>query len=213
MRQTLESTVFDRLETEILDGTLPSGTTLSEVKICERYGVSRTPVREAILLLEREGLVISSGMRGITVVGMTDADIDDIYQIRIRTEGLASRYMAEKPSAADRRELAEAVALQEFYTERGDAKKLRELDTRFHEIVYRASGSRVISGTLSGLHKQISLYREMAFLSPERAPRSVAEHKDILDAIMRNDGDAAEALTAGHIKNAYSFIKETRKAK
>ena len=105
MRQTLESTVFDRLETEILDGTLPSGTTLSEIRICERYGVSRTPVREAILLLEREGLVISSGMRGITVVGMTDADIDDIYQIRIRTEGLASRYMAEKPSAADRREL------------------------------------------------------------------------------------------------------------
>ncbi|MBO4216968.1 MAG: GntR family transcriptional regulator [Clostridia bacterium] len=213
MKQTLESTVFDRLEAEILDGTVPAGTTLSEIKICEMYGVSRTPVREAVLLLEREGLVISSGMRGITVVGVDDADIDDIYQIRIRTEGLASRYMAERPSAAERRELAEAVALQEFYTGRGDAKKLRELDTRFHEIVYRGSGSRVIEGTLSGLHKQISLFRERAFLSPERTPQSVAEHKEILNAIMQNDGDAAEALTAEHIKNAYKFLTEMRKSK
>ena len=213
MKQTLESTVFDRLEAEILDGTIPAGETLSEVKICERYGVSRTPVREAVLLLEREGLVISSGMRGITVVGVDDEDIDDIYQIRIRTEGLASRYMAERPSAAERRELAEAVALQEFYTGRGDAKKLRELDTRFHEIVYRGSGSRVIEGTLSGLHKQISLFRERAFLSPERTPQSVSEHKEILNAIMQNDGDAAEALTAQHIKNAYKFLTEMRKKK
>ena len=213
MKQTLESTVFDRLEAEILDGTVPAGTTLSEIKICEMYGVSRTPVREAVLLLEREGLVISSGMRGITVVGVDDADIDDIYQIRIRTEGLASRYMAERPSAAERRELAEAVALQEFYTGRGDAKKLRELDTRFHEIVYRGSGSRVIEGTLSGLHKQISLFRERALLSPERTPQSVAEHKEILNAIMQNDGDAAEALTAEHIKNAYKFLTEMRKSK
>ena len=213
MKQTLESTVFDRLEAEILDGTIPAGETLSEVKICERYGVSRTPVREAVLLLEREGLVISSGMRGITVVGVDDEDIDDIYQIRIRTEGLASRYMAERPSAAERRELAEAVALQEFYTGRGDAKKLRELDTRFHEIVYRGSGSRVIEGTLSGLHKQISLFRERAFLSPERTPQSVSEHKEILNAILKNDGDAAEALTAQHIKNAYKFLTEMRKTK
>lgn len=213
MKQTLESTVFDRLEAEILDCTIPAGETLSEVKICERYGVSRTPVREAVLLLEREGLVISSGMRGITVVGVDDEDIDDIYQIRIRTEGLASRYMAERPSAAERRELAEAVALQEFYTGRGDAKKLRELDTRFHEIVYRGSGSRVIEGTLSGLHKQISLFRERAFLSPERTPQSVSEHKEILNAIMQNDGDAAEALTAQHIKNAYKFLTEMRKKK
>ncbi len=213
MKQTLESTVFDRLEAEILDGTIPAGETLSEVKICERYGVSRTPVREAVLLLEREGLVISSGMRGITVVGVDDEDIDDIYQIRIRTEGLASRYMAERPSAAERRELAEAVALQEFYSGRGDAKKLRELDTRFHEIVYRGSGSRVIEGTLSGLHKQISLFRERAFLSPERTPQSVSEHKEILNAILKNDGDAAEALTAQHIKNAYKFLTEMRKTK
>ena len=148
MKQTLESTVFDRMETEILDGTLPAGTALSEIRICERYGVSRTPVREAVLLLEREGLVSSSGMRGITVLGINDGDIDDIYQIRMRTEGLASRYMAERADCAGRRELAEAVALQEFYTDRGDAKKLRELDTEFHEIVYRSSGSRVIEATL-----------------------------------------------------------------
>lgn len=213
MKQTLESTVFDRMETEILDGTLPAGTALSEIRICERYGVSRTPVREAVLLLEREGLVSSSGMRGIIVLGINDGDIDDIYQIRMRTEGLASRYMAERADGAGRRELAEAVALQEFYTDRGDAKKLRELDTEFHEIVYRSSGSRVIEATLSGLHRQIYLYRERAFLSPERTPQSVAEHKGILDAIMNNDGDGAERLTAEHIKNAYIFLKEMRKTK
>lgn len=212
MKQTLEDTVFEQLENDILSGALPVGTPLTEIKVCERYGVSRTPVREALILLRREGLVAETGAHGLEVIGVSAADIDDIYRIRMRIEGLASRYMAERPSPEYRRELAEAVALQEFYSRRGDAAKLRELDTRFHEIVYRASGSRVLIGTLTGFHKQICLYREQAFLSPERTATSVAEHKEILNAILQNDGAAAERLTTEHIRNAYEFILKMRSA-
>ncbi len=212
--QTLENSVLERLERDILNGSLPSGSPVTEIGISERYGVSRTPAREALILLEREGLIArGDGRGGLTVAGLSDADIDDIYRIRMRIEGLASRYMAERGSAEEKEELAEAVALQEFYAARADAMKLRELDTRFHEVVYRASGSRVLIGTLSGFHKQIYLCRERAFLSPERTAVSVGEHKEILGAILAGDGDAAERLTAAHVRNAYEFLIRKRETK
>ncbi|MBR1867319.1 MAG: GntR family transcriptional regulator [Clostridia bacterium] len=208
--KTLENEVYEKLESDILNGVLTHDETLSEIKVCERYGVSRTPAREALLLLEKEGLIRSTG-RGIKIVGISDEDIDDIYAIRMRIEGLASKFMAERASESEIKALSEAVALQEFYSSKNDAQKLRELDTRFHEIVYRASASKTLIGTLSTFHKQICVYREKSLVSPERSGRSVAEHKQILEAISARKGDLAEKLTYEHVKNAYEHILKTRK--
>ncbi len=209
--KTLENEVYQKLEADILSGKIDKSETLSEIKVCERYGVSRTPAREALLLLEKEGLVLSTG-RGIKIVGISDKDIDDIYAIRMRIEGLASRFMAQKGSVSDIKALSEAVALQEFYVSKNDAQKLRELDTTFHEIVYRASGSKILIGTLSTFHKQICVYRERSLVSAERSGKSVAEHKQILQAISSGNGELAEKLTYDHVKNAYEHILKMRKA-
>ena len=87
--------VFDILERDILTGEYPRGEVLTEARLCEKLGVSRTPVREALLRLEQEHLVLSSS-RGMRVLGLEPGDIEDIYEIRMRVEGLAARRAAER---------------------------------------------------------------------------------------------------------------------
>ena len=101
--QSIADTVFSAIENQILSGELPGGTLITELKTCEQFGVSRTPVREALQRLKQEGLVEESG-KGAVVIGITEADIDDIYEVRARIEGLAgaSNIILSQLSVKDR---------------------------------------------------------------------------------------------------------------
>ena len=200
--KSLEEKVYLQLEEEILGGVLKKGDSLTEISLSERLGVSRTPVRGALHRLFEEGLIDMIPNRGAVVIGVTEADLVDIYAIRMRLEGLASAQAAKKICDEDKKRLVDAVELSEFYIMKNNTEQLRELDTEFHSIIYRASGNRLLSKTLSELHRSIKAYRKLSLSVTSRLERSVAEHREILEAILAGDADAADRLTSEHIAAA-----------
>lgn len=203
---TLESRVFDRLEDDILNGKYQEGEAVTEQRISDELGVSRTPVREAFHKLEKEGLLKLVPNKGAVVIGVSVEDLIDIYKIRIRLEGLATRMAAANIKDADRERLTEIVELTDFYISKNDTEKIKNLDSNFHDIIYSASGSRMIYKTLSDLHKNIKRYRKMSLNVPKRLPKSIEEHKKILQAIIMGDCDAADKLASAHVEKALENV-------
>ena len=193
--RSLRIRVFNAIENAILDGEYKDGDSLNELRLSKELGVSRTPVREAIMQLELEGLVRNVPNKGAVVVGVTDQDIHDIYEIRKRIEGLASRLCAESITDDELRALEQIVDLQEFYLLKNDTEQIWKLDSDFHKIIYDSSRSRPLRFTLSNFHNYIKKARDISV-------QTDAEHRAILDAIREHNGDLAEQLTAQHISNA-----------
>lgn len=200
--RSLRIRVFNAIENAILDGEYKDGDSLNELRLSKELGVSRTPVREALMQLELEGLVRNVPNKGAVVVGVTDQDIHDIYEIRKRIEGLASRLCAESITDDELRALEQIVDLQEFYLLKNDTEQIWKLDGDFHKIIYDASRSRPLRFTLSNFHNYIKKARDISVQTEGRAEKTVAEHRAILDAIRAHNGDLAEQLTAQHISNA-----------
>lgn len=199
---SLRKRVFNALENAILEGEYADGESLNEIKLSNELGVSRTPVREALMQLELEGLVENIPNKGAVVVGISEKDIKDIYAVRIRIEGLASRLSAENINEDELKALEKIVDLQEFYLTKNDVEQIWQLDGDFHKIIYESSRSKPLRSTLSSFHNYIKRARDMSVKAEGRAEKSVAEHKAILEAIRSGSGELAEQLTARHIENA-----------
>ena len=200
--------VFEKLERDILIGEYNRGDVLTESKLSETLEVSRTPIREALRRLEQEH-IIEITTKGIVVIGISKEDINMIYEIRVRIEGLATKNAAECASENDIAELAEIISLQEFYTQRGEADNIKNADSSFHKKIYQMSGNVTLCDTLTDLHKKVIKYRRASVSNKSRAETSLEEHKRIFDAIVQRDGILAEALTLKHIDNARNRLIES----
>ena len=198
---SLADQVFEKLENDIIMGIYPCGEVLTELKLVEQLGVSRTPIREAMRRLEQERLIKESG-RGSVVLGITKTDLEDIMDIRIRIEGLAAYYAAKNITPQQAEELKRSIELQEFYMQRQDVDQMRKMDDRFHEMMYELCGRAVIRDTLQPLHRKALRYRKKSIEDTVRPALSVKEHKAIVDAIVAGDAELAEKLTTEHIVNA-----------
>lgn len=199
---SLHIKVFREIENAILDGSLKRNEALTEARLCGELGVSRTPVREALRQLELEGLVKTVPNKGAVVVGFTQKDIEDIYTIRMYIEGLAARWAAENIKDESKKALTEITHLQEFYLDKGDNLQIWLLDSRFHEVIYNACGSRPLKQILTQSHNFIQKSREISIKSEGRAEAAVNEHRLILNAILAGKPDESELLAKQHIQNA-----------
>ena len=131
---SLADQVFEKLENDIIQGVYPKGEILTELKLVDQLGVSRTPIREALRRLEQERLIADTG-KGSVVLGITEEDLMDIMNIRQRIEGLAAYYATVNMTPEGREELAHIVDLQDFYFSKRDAENLRKVDDRFHDLI------------------------------------------------------------------------------
>lgn len=204
---SLADQVFDYLENDILTGVYARGELLTEGRISESLGVSRTPVREALRRLEQEHL-IEERPKGMVVVGISPEDADNIYEIRVRIEGLAAALAARNATDEELSHLGEILDLQEFYLGRDDAEKIKSMDNDFHRELYRLCASAVFYDTLMPLHKKIQKFRKSAIQDPERAAASVAEHRRILDAMSSRDEAGAERAMIEHIEMARAHLRK-----
>ena len=202
---SLAEQVFERLENEILSGVYQRGELLTEMKLVSDLGVSRTPIREALHRLEQERLIETS-QKGFLVLGVTQQDLADIFEIREKIEGAASRLAAEKITDEHLAQLRETLELQEFYVARHDADHIKSYDSQFHKLIYRFSGSSVYYDTLIPLHKKVQKYRKASVENESRAVQSAKEHRVIFEAIAAHDGKKAEQYTIEHIVNAANHI-------
>lgn len=200
--KSLEEQVFSQLEEEILCGIYKKGDALTEMSLSDRLGVSRTPVRSALHRLAEEGLIEIVPNKGAVVVGVTVDDLIDTYRIRMRLEGLASAIAAGRLTEDEKQQLKESVELTEYYIKKQDAEHIKELDTAFHSIIFRASGNRMLYKILSELHRNIRTYRKLSLTVPGRLEKSHQEHKEILQAMLDGDAEKADMLTSLHIERA-----------
>lgn len=200
--KSLEEQTYQRLEEDILSGYYKEGDALTELALCDRFGVSRTPVRSALHRLAEEGLVKITPNRGAQVIGVTVDDLIETYKIRTRLEGLASSMAVGRITEEELKRLTESVELAEYYIGKSDTEHLKELDTEFHSIIYSASGNRMLCKILTELHKNIKTYRKLSLSVPGRLERSTREHREILMAIKNGNAEEADRLTSLHIERA-----------
>ena len=202
---SLADQVFDKLENDIIQGVYPKGEILTELRLVEQLGVSRTPIRDALRRLEQERLIADTG-KGSLVLGITDDDLLDIMNIREQIEGLVAYYAAENITPEGVAELKHLTDLQDFYFTKRDADRLRQVDDEFHDAICRLSKRTVISDTLTPLHRKTRRYRRIAMDDWNRTTQTTKEHLAIYNAIAAGDAELAKDLMTQHIINAKAHL-------
>ncbi len=198
---SLADQIYEQLENDIITGVYPRGEVLTEMKLVEQLGVSRTPIREALRRLEQERLIKDTG-KGSVVLGITLEDLIDIMNIRQRVEGLAAYYATKNMTPEGLEKLRQLNDLQDFYYTRRDAERQSQMDDLFHDAIYELSQRTIIRDTLQPLHRKTMRYRKISLEEPERLGNSIQEHKDIFDAMAAGNAELAEELTVQHIIHA-----------
>ena len=204
---SLADQVYERLENDIITGVYPKGEMLTELKLVEQLGVSRTPIRDALRRLEMERLIQDSG-KGSVVLGITLSDLEDIMNIREHVEGLAAYYAAKNATAEEKEELRQISELQDFYFSKQDMNNLQKIDDRFHDSLYEISHRTILHDTLLPLHRKSMRYRKVTDKHKSVQERSVNEHKKIIEAVIAGDARLAQELMTTHIRNAKEHVIE-----
>jgi len=190
----------------ILRGTYEPGRRLSELELANQLGVSRTPVREALRALEKDGLVQRIPGRGIAVVEVTTEDVEEIYTIKSILEGAAVRLACQRVTDKDIERLHGFTREMEELAEKEDIRGYAKVSHEFHAYLIHASRSPRLSDLYTLIDTPIQRLRVYALTQPGRALTSVREHRAIIDAIARRDADQAERLVRIHVGGAGTIL-------
>ncbi|MCD7882255.1 MAG: GntR family transcriptional regulator [Lachnospiraceae bacterium] len=202
----LRDVVFQTLRQAILRGEISPGERLMEIHLAQKLGVSRTPVREAIRMLELEGLVTTVPRKGTVVAEITISDLEDVLEVRQALEELAVKLVCRKIT---KEQLAEMKGLAAEFRETlkgDDVAACAEADMKFHDAIYNATGNRRLIQILNNLREQMYRYR-MEYLKDKDSHRVlVKEHEEILQALQAHDENKALAAISRHIDRQKEHI-------
>ncbi len=198
-RMNLGDKIRATLEEEITSGRLEPGSRIEEQEIMERFEVSRTPAREAVLQLMSAGLVTSVPRQGVVVASLALPEYIAMLEILKELEGLAARLAARRMPAAQRRELGRALQACREAGEREDAEAYEVANRLFHELIYDGSLNVVLAQQLRAMRLRMRHLRRALSDRPGRFRTSVLEHQEVLDAILVGDEDKACERMIGHM--------------
>ncbi len=203
----LRDVVFQTLRKGILRGELQPGERLMEVQLANRLGVSRTPVREAIRMLELEGLVINLPHRGAQVARITAKDLQDVLEMREGLEEMAVKFACERMTDEENEELYEASRVFEKHAADEDITALAEADEAFHAIIYRATRNRRLMQLISNLREQMYRYR-IEYLKDEKIRKSlIKEHDELCQSLKKRDFNISRKYMRIHIERQMAAIR------
>ncbi len=203
----LRDVVFQTLRSAILRGDLKPGERLMEMQLAEKLGVSRTPIREAIRMLEQEGLAIMIPRKGAEVAQMTEKDVDDVLQIRCALEELAVRLSCHNMASDDLRKLALARDRFSEMTKTENIQDIATADMNFHDIIYESSENPKLQNLMVTLREQVYRYRVEYLKDPRVYPSLIAEHEQLYEAIQKQDSDKASEIIRKHLQNQTDGVK------
>lgn len=202
----LRDVVFNTLRQSILRGELKPGERLMEIRLANQLGVSRTPIREAIRMLELEGLVIMIPRKGAQVAQITEKDLNDVLEVRIGLEELAARFACERIGSEALGKLYQASRRFEKLLETDDLQALAKADVEFHDIIYQATDNARLVQLLNNLREQMYRYR-IEYLKDVKSRRSLVEEHDALwQALKDRDLEQAQLIIREHIKRQQKSI-------
>ena len=205
--QPLRNVVFQALRTAILRGELKPGERLMELQLAAKLGVSRTPIREAIRMLEQEGLAKTVPRKGAHVAKMTEKDMEDVLQVRLALEELAVRTLCDRFTREQLQELLNAKKAFEDTLSGGNVREIAGADVRFHDVIYNGADNPRLSMLLSNLREQMYRYRVEYLKDKSVYPQLVKEHQIMLDALSRRDKEAVSGILRQHLRNQTEAVK------
>jgi DNA-binding GntR family transcriptional regulator len=210
--------LVQRVHAAILSGAFPIGSRLRQEMLAERFGVSRTPVREALRALQAMGVVVLEPQRGALVRGPTATEIREAYAVRAELEGLGAQLAAERAGPLDRSRLTRATRLFDAaareLTERGTSaegqRAWNEANDRFHEAVLTAAGNGRLTAMVSELHRSFprSLTWGALHDEPSLVLDNVLQHQRVHVAIERRDPEASRRWMSDHVRRAGELVAD-----
>jgi DNA-binding GntR family transcriptional regulator len=204
----LHNEVVDRLRELITRGELAPGARLNERLLTERFGISRTPLREAIKILSSEGLVKLLPNRGAVVTTITCADAEDMFQVMAVLEALGGELACKRASDEDIAQIKELHArMRAFYAE-GDLADYFEFNQRIHQKIIDCARNHELTDAYRRISVRIRRARYMANLSKPRWNEAMDEHEEILDALIGRDSERLKSLLAEHLANKSRVIQD-----
>ena len=202
----LREIVFEEIREMILKGEFNPGTRLMEIELAEELGVSRTPVREAIRKLEREGLVSIEARKGAYVAAISLKDTIDILEVRSTLEGLTAALAAQRMTAEEKEKLHKVELEFDEAVKLNDIKLMIECDTKFHNTIFEASGNDRLMHMVKDLQELVLRFRYIYYKDFKRAEEMPLEHKNIYDAIMKGDSEKAREYAYNHIAMLINMV-------
>lgn len=208
----LREIVYEELKRQILVGEIPPGSRMMEVELADDMGVSRTPVREAIRKLEKEGLVTIEPRRGAYASDISIKDIEDVLEVRQDLEGMAAALAALKATDAQKEELRQATEEYRKAVETGNVKEIIKRDEAFHKIIVSCSDNNTLINLVSQIQELALRFRYLYYDDFTRFNSQPTEHKEIIDAIISGDSERARQAADEHIMHLKQFVIQEGKS-
>ena len=197
----LRDVVFNTLRQGILTGELKPGERLMEIHLADKLGVSRTPIREAIRMLELEGLVKMVPRRGAEVAKISEEDMRDVLEVRKVLESLATKLACGRITQEQKIMLTEAADNFVKATKSGNATAIAQADVKFHDVILNASGNKRLVQMVNNLAERIYRYRLEYVKDKNNYARLIEEHAHILENVIAGDEENATMYAEMHIDN------------
>lgn len=214
MNQTLEPlhrllphALSDRLREMIVGGELAPGAKINERELCETFGVSRTPMREAVQALSKEGLIQLIPRRGARVAPMTIEDLDEVFPIMGALEALAAELACARMTDEQVAEIRELTDEMTLAYDRGDRPAYFEINEAIHERLFRASGNETLLQMRASLAARVRRARFSANFSADRWRQAVAEHAEIVKLLEARDAKGLAEMMRGHIARKLEAVR------
>ena len=195
----LRDVVFQTLREAILKGDLKPGERLMELQLASKLGVSRTPIREAIRMLELEGLAVTMPRKGAEVARMTEKDMEDVLQIRKALDELAVGLACDNMTEESLEQIYVALKNFEESTRSRDVKKIAQADVEFHDTIYQAADNPKLVNMLNNLREQMYRYRVEYLKNDTVYPRLIEEHEKIYEGLKRKDKETVVEIVSHHV--------------
>lgn len=208
-RATLHDQLISGLRDMIVEGELSPGERVPEKMLSERFGVSRTPLREALKVLASEGLLDLLPNRGATVSRLTAADLDELFPVMGALEALAGELACDRITEEEIAQLRALHYQMVLHHTRGELPEYFSLNQRIHELIMDAARNPTLARQYRGLSSQVRRARYLANMSKTRWAQAVQEHEEILEALAARDGTRLAEVLKRHLQNKCETVKES----
>ena len=206
----LHSQMYEILKNQILTGVIKAGEKIQENKIAQNFGISRSPIREALRMLQQDGLVVNA-FGGLIVISLMLEDIEKIYQCRLTMEGYAARLCAARITKELAAELHTCIERAISFHEQKDSDQIIRYNTMFHDGIIQGCDNKYLQSLIDRNKALVLLARTHEFRTYMRSGEYLKEHLQLLEIMKKHDCEAAEATMRQHVLNDWAFYKSNYK--
>ena len=212
IRTVTADVIYERLEEMLAAGRFADGERLDEVRLAAEFGISRTPLREALRLLASAGLAEFIPNRGTFIRQPDFIRLVEMFDVMAELEAWCARLAAQRVTTGQVLLLRQAALRCERALSAKDFRGYYDENAQFHDIIYSAAGNGFLAEETRNMQRRLRPFRQAQLFAPERLERSMDEHRQILNALEEHDADAAEKLARAHIRIQSANYREVRRA-